>query len=113
MMAPSILRRIADLEDTGAKAAIVTVVRTSGSTPREIGTRMLVLPDGSTEGTIGGGRVELEALRAARTTLEEGRPQFLEFKLTQDLGMCCGGSMAILIEAIGISPRLIVFGAGH
>jgi xanthine dehydrogenase accessory factor len=109
----SLHRRIAELEAANAPAAVVTVVRTAGSTPREMGARMLVLPSGAIEGTIGGGRVEQEAISEAQAALREGRPRYLEFKLTQELGMCCGGQVALFIEPLSPSPRLIVFGAGH
>jgi xanthine dehydrogenase accessory factor len=33
--------------------------------------------------------------------------------LTQELGMCCGGSMAVFLEAVEPAPRLIVLGAGY
>jgi xanthine dehydrogenase accessory factor len=109
----SILARIAEVEESGRPAAVVTVVRSSGSTPREPGARMIVHPDGSIEGTIGGGRIEQEATEEARRAIEDGRPRFLDYALTQELGMCCGGSTSIFVEVIGRAPRLLIFGAGH
>jgi xanthine dehydrogenase accessory factor len=109
----SLYARIAALEAISAKAAVVTVVRATGSTPRAPGARMLVLADGSIEGTIGGGRIEAEAIRLALLTIEEGRPQYLEHQLTQELGMCCGGSVSLFIEPLERKPILIIYGAGH
>src|SRR5687767_427054 len=109
----SIFARIAEIEASGARAALVTVVRTTGSIPREPGARMLVHPDGSIEGTIGGGRIEQTAIEEARAAIEDQRPRYVEHKLTQELGMCCGGSIALFVEPIAGAPRLIVFGAGH
>ncbi len=109
----SIFRRVAEIEAGGARAAVVTVVRATGSTPREPGARMLVHPDGSIEGTIGGGRIEQTAIEEALGAIEDQRPRFIEHKLTQELGMCCGGSIALFIEPVIAAPRLIVFGAGH
>jgi xanthine dehydrogenase accessory factor len=108
-----LLARIAEIEASGSSAAVVTIVRTSGSTPREMGARMLVHPDGAIEGTIGGGKIEQEAIAEATAAIGEGRPRHLEFKLTQELGMCCGGQVALFIEPVIPSPRLIIFGAGH
>lgn len=105
--------RIAELEREGRRAAVVTVVRTVGSTPRAIGARMLVFADGRIEGSIGGGRIEHSAIDAALEVLERGEAQLLEFKLTQELGMCCGGQATVFIEPLGRNPILIVFGAGH
>lgn len=112
-MSDSLYARIAELEASGQRAVAVTVVRTTGSTPRAPGARMLVLPGGSIVGTIGGGRVEQEAITTALLALEDGRPRYVEHQLTQDLGMCCGGSLSLFFEPIGGQPVLIIFGAGH
>jgi xanthine dehydrogenase accessory factor len=109
----SIFARIAEIESSGGRAALVTVVRATGSTPREPGARMLVHPDGAIEGTIGGGRIEQAAIEEARAAIQDLRPRYVEHKLTQELGMCCGGSIALFVEPIVGAPRLIVFGAGH
>lgn len=109
----ALFARIAALEAEGARAALVTVVRVTGSTPREAGAKMLVLEDGTTEGTIGGGRIEHEAIREAREAIASGSARFLEHKLTQELGMCCGGQVALFIEPIRTTPPLVIFGAGH
>src|SRR5437870_7239045 len=97
----SILAKIAEIEETGDKAAVVTVVRVSGSTPREPGARMIVRPDRSIEGTIGGGRIEEQGIEEAIAAIADGRPRFFDFALTQELGMCCGGSVSIFVEVIG------------
>ena len=109
----SLLTRLAQLEESGATVALATVVRATGSTPREPGARMIVHPGGEIEGTVGGGRIEEAAKEAALASLSDGRPRFIEHNLTQELGMCCGGSVSIFVEVIGGSPRLIIFGAGH
>ena len=54
------------------KAIRVTVTKTAGSVPREAGTQMLVWPD-RIEGTIGGGRLEWDAMCEARRMLRDGR----------------------------------------
>lgn len=74
---------------------------------------MLVLQDGSIEGTIGGGRIEQTAIEEALAALDDGRPRFVEHNLTQELGMCCGGSIALFVEPLVGAPPLILFGAGH
>ncbi len=94
---------------------LLTVVRTGGSTPRKSAAKMLVLPT-ETYGTIGGGRVELEAVEGARSLLAEGyaaRPLLRRWHLTHDLAMCCGGEMEIFMEPLLPSARLIVCGGGH
>jgi xanthine dehydrogenase accessory factor len=99
----------------GRAAVLLTVVRTGGSTPRKSAAKMLVFRD-ATSGTIGGGRVELEAVEAARALLAEGyaaRPGLRRWHLTHDLAMCCGGEMEIFMEPMLPTQRLFVCGAGH
>lgn len=84
--------------DAGEPVALVTVIRCSGSTPRHPGAKMAVRGDGAIAGTIGGGRIELEAIRAA-TEVARGAPaRRLEHHLVRDLAMCCGGSMELYVE---------------
>ncbi len=111
--AQCIFAAIAQIEATGGRAALVTVVRTSGSAPRGPGARMIVYPDGRIEGTVGGGAVEASGQLNAAKSLQDGRPRFIEHNLTQELGMCCGGQVTLFIEVLSSAPRLIVFGAGH
>ena len=98
---------------SGQRAALATVTRVSGSTPQRAGARLLLLPDDSTVGTVGGGAIEEEVRRALRDVRSSGEPQLLTRALGYDLGMCCGGRMDVFIEPIVGSPRLVLFGAGH
>ncbi len=76
----------------------VLVLRTAGSVPREAGTAMLVW-DGGQDGTIGGGTLEWEAIRAARAMLAEAAPRAVRtLPLGPALGQCCGGSVTLLWE---------------
>lgn len=97
----------------GIPFAILTVVESRGSTPRKTGAKMIVRGDGSTLGTIGGGKVELDAIGAARDAMRTGSPSTLEMSLTEEEGHVCGGAMRIYIEPQGVMPHLIVVGAGH
>ncbi len=77
----------------------VVVAQVQGSTPREPGAYMLVDAAGVT-GTIGGGRLEWEALEAARAMLQRGTrsAQLMNRVLGIDLGQCCGGVIAVWLE---------------
>jgi xanthine dehydrogenase accessory factor len=97
----------------GRPAALVTVVGTKGSAPRQAGARMVVYADGSSLGTIGGGAVEYEAQNLAIVAIEEGAPRRYSPNLAKDLGMACGGSMDIFIEPLVRPPQLVMYGAGH
>jgi xanthine dehydrogenase accessory factor len=78
--------------------ARVVVAETAGSTPREVGTAMLVWADGQS-GTIGGGELEFRAARKARAQLERGQPGTTALlPLGPALGQCCGGAVTLVTE---------------
>jgi len=85
---------------TEGRAVLVTVAATRGSAPREAGARMLVTTR-STQGTIGGGHLEFEAIRIARDELL-GRNEgtwLARFPLAARLGQCCGGVATLLFQS--------------
>jgi xanthine dehydrogenase accessory factor len=89
--------------DEGAQvAAMATVVKTKGSTPQQVGAKMVVFEDGSFIGTVGGGCVEADIYAMCRETIETGAMDVHEFNLNDDYaqadGMVCGGTMFVLIE---------------
>ena len=96
----------------------ITVSKTAGSVPREVGTQMLVWAD-RTEGTIGGGTLEWDAMAEARKMLADGRDQFSRtIPLGPALGQCCGGSVTLTWERADslTEPNkrpLWIYGAGH
>jgi xanthine dehydrogenase accessory factor len=111
------LDRLATLARGAQPAALCTVTATSGSTPRKAGAAMVVIADGSEagaiEGTIGGGAIEHQIRAAALEHIALCRPGQVEFSLTTQLGMCCGGRMTLFIEPLRQRPPFIIFGAGH
>jgi len=96
----------------GRRFVLATVIETRGFTPRGPGTKMAIAMD-QAHGTIGGGAIEGEVLREARALLERGGTATFRRHLTRELGMCCGGEMAIFLEVLEPAPVLVVFGAGH
>ena len=120
------------LENEGDNAVIVRVADARGSTPREAGTIMAVTTN-ETCGTIGGGRLEWEAMEAARSMLAKGVGRFdltvMERALGPSIGQCCGGRVRLeLRRALPrdaklakerfaddwvTQPPVLVFGAGH
>ncbi len=101
----------------GEVVALVTIVRSQGSTPQRVGAKMLVYADGHTVGTIGGGCYEHDALGKAREAIASGTPKLVSYELADDLaaetGLICGGRMDVFIEPLEPSPRLYIVGAGH
>ncbi len=92
--------RIRETIDRHGIAGLVSVIDVDGSAPREAGARLVVQPDGGFFGTIGGGRLEFEAIAAARATLAKGRgrAEFRNWPLGPNLGQCCGGRVRTLTE---------------
>jgi xanthine dehydrogenase accessory factor len=112
-----IYQEIVRVKAEGGEAALVTVVSASGSTPREEGAKMLVRPDGSIFGTIGGGSLEARVIKEAIGVIRQGKPKHYHFTLTAEgageLGMICGGDTEVFIEPILTQPTLYIFGGGH
>jgi xanthine dehydrogenase accessory factor len=88
--------------EQGASAAMATVVKTRGSTPQQVGAKMVIFDDGSFIGTVGGGCVEADIWAEARDVLRTGTADVYHFNLNDDYaeaeGMVCGGQMDVLIE---------------
>lgn len=105
------------LRAEGKRAVLATIVRTQGSTPREVGAKMLVYEDGSIRETIGGGSLEAAVIREALETLAAGEPRLVHHDLTgpeaSDVGMICGGILDVFLEPIQSGPKAFVFGGGH
>lgn len=92
-------------------AALVTVAQARGSSPREAGARMVVAPDGSFTGTIGGGALEWSALAQAQALMarREGPAMSrMDRALGPDLGQCCGGRVLLTIERFNAADREMV-----
>lgn len=92
--------RLVELLREAGAAALVRVHAVKGSAPREEGACMVVRPDGAFHGTIGGGRLEFDALADAREALAAGRgpARFHDYALGPDLGQCCGGRVVVSVE---------------
>jgi xanthine dehydrogenase accessory factor len=114
-MQGDIYQEVVKIRAEGQEAALVTVISASGSTPREEGAKMLVRPDGSIVGSIGGGSVELQIIKEAIEVIKRGKPVHLCYRLKEgeELGMLCGGDVEIFIEPVIPAPTVFIFGGGH
>jgi xanthine dehydrogenase accessory factor len=84
----------------GRPCVLVTIVEAEGSTPREAGTKMLV-HDGGTEDSVGGGHLEMKAIEQARSLIENPAPPVLTaYALGPSLGQCCGGHVRLMLERL-------------
>lgn len=105
------------------RLVLATVANTTGSAPRHAGARMLVFPDGSSRGTVGGGTLESGVIEDAKEFLRAGgagsgqATAFKKYILQPEgeaaIGSFCGGAAEVLLELFESSPKLVIFGAGH
>ena len=111
-----IYKAIAELEDKNEAAALCTVVRSSGSTPRHVTSKMLVYADGRILGAVGGGELENRVIVEALQALKDGAPRLLEYSMADpqrgDPGVC-GGQLEVFVEPMMPKPVLVVVGSGH
>jgi xanthine dehydrogenase accessory factor len=102
-------------QQQGKSYVLVTLLATAGSTPRNGGTKMLVCDDSAFD-TIGGGHLEFEVIKQARTLLQEKTTaQKVEhYPLSSKLGQCCGGATNVLFETFTQhTQHIAIYGAGH
>jgi len=112
----TIYEAILEATRRGDSVALATIVKATGSTPREAGTKMLIYPDGSIVDTIGGGALEANVIAEAQAALGEGKPRLVRYELRDseagDPGIC-GGEAEIFIDVINPHPTVLIVGAGH
>jgi len=109
-------RLLADAVDQGKSAALATLIRAEGATPRQVGTKMIVYGDGQIKGTIGGGEMETLVIQGAVDAIRHGTSRLLHYELRDqnagDPGIC-GGEVDVFVDVIQPRPVLLVVGAGH
>src|SRR5215211_4557312 len=112
----SIYQALSELEKNNESAALCTVVKSEGSTPRHVGSKMLVYADGKFIGTVGGGELENRVLKAAIESLKTGNAQTLSYTMADpsrgDPGVC-GGTVEVFVEPILPPAMIVVIGGGH
>lgn len=98
-------------------AVLATVIEVKGASPAKVGAQILLLEDGTTTGTVGGGKLESVILEDARLTLTESLPRLPKYSLTEEgtdaVGTLCGGEVRVFIQPFLPPPQLIIVGGGH
>ena len=88
----------------GGKVALATVVATWGSSPRPVGSRLVVDEGGRFEGSVSGGCIEGAVIQAAQEVMRAGTPQVLEFGVSDEraweVGLACGGTVRVFVERV-------------
>jgi xanthine dehydrogenase accessory factor len=115
----SVWQVIAEESDARRPVVVATVVKDSGSVPRRSGAKMIVHPDGTTRGTVGGGIFEMlvvrDALAALRARTSLTRSYSFNPKGSADdaFGAVCGGRAEVFLEVVMPRDRLLIVGGGH
>jgi xanthine dehydrogenase accessory factor len=101
----------------GRACALATIVNAVGSIPSYQTAKMLVREDGSIAGTIGGGAAEAAVIAEAKEVIASGVSRMITYDLHEnprmDIGMVCGGSLNVYVEAITPPRVAYLFGGGH
>jgi xanthine/CO dehydrogenase XdhC/CoxF family maturation factor len=109
MTMDEVLNQLKAWHDQGRDVAVATIVRTSGSTPRREGAKLLVSADGELAGSVSGGCVEADVALHALEVLREGKPRIISYGISDEqgieVGLACGGAIEVLIEPMPAQPR--------
>lgn len=104
-MSKQLIEIINKVQCSGERAVLVTIVDTRGSTPRKAGSKMLIMADGRSFGTIGGGCAEAEVRRQALQALDDNETCLYRVDMLNDTaaqeGMVCGGIADVFIQILG------------
>lgn len=102
--ADAILDRAAAWAAAGRGVALATVVKTWGSSPRAVGSQLVVDDTGAFEGSVSGGCIEGAVVIEARRAIEDGAPRLLDFGVSDEeaweVGLACGGSIEVFVEKL-------------
>jgi xanthine dehydrogenase accessory factor len=98
-------------------AVLATVIEVKGASPAKVGAQIVLLEDGTTAGTVGGGKLEAAILEDAHLTLTDSLPHLTHYSLTEEgvdaVGTLCGGEVRAFIQPFLPSPQLLIIGGGH
>jgi len=113
----SLFEIAAELEKKNRAFALITITSSKGSAPRNRG-RMIVQPDGTCSGTVGGGPAEKLVIEMALECLKTGESRTVAYRLDSgssdsSIEMVCGGDMEFYIEVFLPRPALFLAGGGH
>ncbi len=99
------------------RAALATVIKVEGASPAKVGAQIVLLSDGTSVGTVGGGKLEASILKDAENVLSEGTSSLNHYTLTEKgtnaVGSLCGGEIHVFIQSYHPPPKLIIVGGGH
>lgn len=98
------LEKVSHWAEMGREIALATVIRTWGSSPRPVGSRMAITSQGEITGSVSGGCVESAVLELGQKVIEEGVPQKTHFGIADEtaweVGLACGGELDVFIKPL-------------
>lgn len=107
---------LSDLE-RNQPVALATIAQVQGASPAALGMKILVRPDGSAIGNVGGGLLEQAIVRDTLEALRAGQSRLAHYALREEgenaVGLLCGGEVQVLIEVFMPKPTLLIVGGGH
>lgn len=116
-------KKIFELKQNNRPFAVATVVKTNGSVPGKVGFKMIVESEKINYGTVGGGAIELEAIKESLKRIVSGESGVKEYLLSDKVEnnienvtvvpMSCSGKVWIYYEVHGTKPTVYIFGGGH
>jgi len=107
---------LSEIATAGQPFVVVTMVAAKGSAPQDAGAKMIVNQAGLVHGTVGGGKVECQAIEFACEMLQDSsrKREIVDWNLQRDIGMTCGGLVQLFFEVFNRDDwNVVVFGAGH
>lgn len=123
MLDRSFIRQLETLQQQGVPFCMVTIVDARGSIPQVTGARAMFTAQGLAHGTVGGGTLEASCQKKALELIENCKlgsdraamTHFQRYNLQKDLGMTCGGELALFYEVHRpeLAWNIVIFGAGH
>ncbi|MFP4365281.1 MAG: XdhC family protein [Spirochaetia bacterium] len=116
-----VIKRLAQVEESGGSGVLIKVIASQGHAPARPGSRLLLVSTGEKLGTVGGGSLEKQCLELAQEVAVTGKSRVVQYSLDENrklyegvpTGMVCGGSVQVFFEPVGFRDRVVIFGAGH
>ncbi len=111
-----IMRKVVKNIDSNTEFVLATVVQGAEGSPGRSGFKLICYPNGSFEGTVGGGELERLIIKESLNVFKNKQNKLITYELKESeggIGMLCGGEAKIFLEYFPTNKRAYLFGAGH
>jgi xanthine dehydrogenase accessory factor len=116
-MTSSVIPALATAINNKQPAVLATVVDVKGASPAKLGSQIVLLYDGITNGAVGGGKLEAAILKDGQNFMENCHAGLQHYQLTEEgkvaVGTLCGGEVTVFVQPYFPLPRLVIVGGGH